>query len=132
MKRFLVCVLWRRRQSIHRQFILSGTWYNNFASNSGWNALTINSLLFQRFPDLAYDSYLTIGRDGRNICPELTTIAWGHQRQLCSSGQVNLEPSFGNNFTVDDSGGAWFTTFPDLAADGTTIFLRRRKISGSW
>ena len=94
----------------------SGSWYNN-GFNSGWNADNLLPDLFGFFPELQYDSYLTIGRDGPGAAPELNTI-WGLNNPTSEfrpePGSASSEPSFGSNFTVDDSvGGSWFTLFPD-------------------
>ena len=40
----------------------NGTWYNN-EYNPGWNALGINPFFLPVFPELAYDSFLTIGAE---------------------------------------------------------------------
>ncbi|MEE2919206.1 MAG: hypothetical protein VYA72_03315, partial [Bacteroidota bacterium] len=94
----------------------SGNWYNH-GLNSGWDANNVNPELFGVFPELEYDSYLTIGRDGPGNVPELNTI-WGSINPTSEFrpelGSGITEPSFGSNFTVDDStGGLWYTLFPD-------------------
>ena len=38
----------------------TGTWYNN-ALNANWTAAGLNPLLFGAFPELVFDSFLTIG-----------------------------------------------------------------------
>ena len=94
----------------------SGSWYNN-GFNSGWNADNLNPILFGFFPELQFDSYLTIGRDGPGAAPELNTV-WGPNNPTSEfrpePGNASSEPSFGSNFTVDDSvGGTWFAIFPN-------------------
>ena len=92
----------------------SGSWYNS-PFNAGWTAAGINPVLFTFFPDLAYDSYLTIGSENSNMQPFPQAV----------SSEVDFTSEFrsggeGQNFVVDDFGGsAWFLTFPGLAAIDT-------------
>ena len=55
----------------------TGSWYNDFASTT-WNALGINPGFFGFFPDLAYDSYLTIGAEDATVpAAEHPSSVWG-------------------------------------------------------
>ena len=94
----------------------TGSWYNDFASTT-WNALGINPGFFGFFPDLAYDSYLTIGAEDATVpAAEHPSSVWGAtDATLQFSG-----PAAGTNVLVNDAtGGAWYTPFPGLAAAGT-------------
>ena len=97
----------------------SGTWYNDVA-NTGWNAQGINPVFFAFFPDLAYDSFLTIGAE------DATTPAAQHPSSVWGDTDATL--SFvggpGSNVVVDDAtGGAWYTPFPGIeAADSHVAF----------
>jgi hypothetical protein len=95
----------------------SGEWFNS-AVNPGWNALGINPAFFGFFPDLAFDSYLTIGaEDGIN------TPAAEHPSSVWGSNDATLAFVPGGatgDVVVDDAtGGAWYTPFPGAAAAGT-------------
>ena len=94
----------------------TGSWYNDFASTT-WNALGINPGFFGFFPDLAYDSFLTIGAEDATVpAAEHPSSVWGAtDATLQFSG-----PAAGTNVLVNDAtGGAWYTPFPGLAAAGT-------------
>ena len=102
----------------------SGSWYNN-GFNSGWNADNLNPELFGFLPELQYDSYLTIGRDGPGAAPELSTI-WGLNNPTSEfrpePGNASSEPSFGSTFTVDDPvGGLWFGVILDSIPTGQIV-----------
>ena len=92
----------------------TGTWYNNALSPS-WNASGANPLFFDAFPELAYDSFLTIGAS--------SAIEMPHPQAVF--GPVDVTAEFtgdgpGENVVVDDGlGGAWFVTFPGLDAIDT-------------
>ena len=89
----------------------TGTWYNN-AFNANWTAAGLNPLLFGAFPELAFDSFLTIGSANSDEGPFPQSV----------SSEVDFTAEFtgpgpGQNFVVDDGlGGAWFLTFPGLEA----------------
>ena len=90
----------------------SGTWYNN-EFNAGWNAQGINPAFFTAFPDLAYDSFLTIGAE------DATAPAAQHPSSVW--GEFDATTAFvggpGFNVVVDGAtGGAWFLTFPGVEA----------------
>ena len=92
----------------------TGTWYNN-ALNANWTAAGLNPLLFGAFPELVFDSFLTIGSVNSDEGPFPQSV----------SSEVNFTAEFtgpgpGQNFVVDDGlGGAWFLTFPGLEAADT-------------
>ena len=97
----------------------SGTWYNN-EYNAGWNAQGINPAFFTAFPELAYDSFLTIGAE------DATAPAAQHPSSVW--GEFDATTAFvggpGFNVVVDGAtGGAWFLTFPGVeAADSHAAF----------
>ena len=90
----------------------SGTWYNN-PYNPGWSAQGINPLFLPVFPDLAFDSFLTIGaEDATTPAAQHPSAIWGE----LDAGTA-FEPGPGFNVAVDGvTGGAWFSTFPGIAA----------------
>ena len=88
----------------------SGGWFNS-AANSNWSALGVNAMFFGAFPELAYDSFLTIGAENSE------TPAGQHPQSVW--GDVDATVQFvgldGANVVVDDAtGGAWFLPFPGL------------------
>ena len=88
----------------------NGTWYNDIY-NTGWNAQGINPLFLPVFPDLAYDSFLTIGAE------DSTTPAAQHPSDVWGGNDVSnaFRPGPGYNLVVDDAtGGAWYTSFPGI------------------
>ena len=94
----------------------SGSWYNN-AANTTWNASGINPVFLGFFPDLAFDSFLTIGaEDSTTPAAQQPSTVWG---AIDASAQFT-GPGAGSNVTVDDgTGGAWYTPFPGIAAAET-------------
>jgi len=92
----------------------SGTWYNSpFAAT--WNASGVNPALFSVVPELAYDSFLTIGSEDSNGGPHPQAVF----------GPIDATAEFtsagdGSNVVVNDGlGGAWFLTFPGLGEADT-------------
>ena len=86
----------------------SGSWYNDPFSWT-WNAQGIEPLFFTFFPELAFDSFLTIGAE------DATTPEAQHPSSVWGANDASAEfvGGPGNNITVDDAfGGAWFTYFP--------------------
>ena len=72
----------------------TGSWYNDFASTT-WNALGINPGFFGFFPDLVYDSYLTIELKTQQCPPLSTPPLFGAPRTPhCNSLARRLEPMF--------------------------------------
>ena len=97
----------------------SGTWYNDIY-NTGWNALGINPAFLTFFPDLAYDSFLTIGaEDATTPAAQHPSSVWGEND---ATGAFVGGP--GSNVVVDDAtGGAWYTPFPGIEfADSHVAF----------
>jgi len=86
----------------------SGSWYNDPISWT-WNAQGIEPLLFSFFPDLAFDSFLTIGaEDSSTPSAQHPSTVWG-----ANDASAEFVGGPGNNITVDDAfGGTWFTYFP--------------------
>ena len=93
----------------------SGTWYNDIY-NTGWNAQGINPAFLTFFPDLAYDSFLTIGaEDATTPTAQHPSSVWGEND---ATGAFVGGP--GSNVVVDDAtGGAWYTPFPGIEAAGS-------------
>ena len=93
----------------------SGSWYNDPASTT-WNALGINSAFLNFFPDLAYDSFLTIGAEDASVpAAQHPSSVWG---TFDATSEFTGGP--GSSFVVDDAtGGAWYTPFPGVAAAAT-------------
>ena len=89
----------------------SPAWFNS-AYASGWNATGINPMFFSVIPEIAYDSFLTLG-------PENSTApAAQHPSTIWGSIDATLEfdaDGPGESLTVDDQqGGAWYVPFPGL------------------
>ena len=97
----------------------TGEWYNNAAATT-WNAQGLNPVFFTFFPELAFDSFLTIGAE------DATTPAAQHPSTVW--GAIDATAEFvgapGNDITVDDAtGGAWYTPFPGTVdPDGHVAF----------
>ncbi|MAV51629.1 MAG: hypothetical protein CL829_02605, partial [Crocinitomicaceae bacterium] len=95
----------------------SGEWYNT-AANSSWNAGGISEFVIGLFPDVVYDSYLTIGaEDGETTAAGMSTI-WGDidASEEFSGGDA------GQNVTVNDvTGGAWYEPFEGVEANQTGL-----------
>ena len=86
----------------------TGEWYNNAAATT-WNAQGLNPVFFTFFPELAFDSFLTIGAE------DATTPAAQHPSSVWGANDATAQfvGGPGNDITVDDAtGGAWYTPFP--------------------
>ena len=88
----------------------TGTWYNS-PVNSSWSAQGINPVFFEFFPELVFDSYLTIGAE------DVSTPA--SQQPSAVIGDIDIFQSFiadpGTNVLLDDAvGSAWYTPFPGI------------------
>ena len=96
----------------------SGSWFNSPASTS-WNAEGMNPLFFQFFPDLAFDSYLTLGaEDAFAPAAEHPNSIWG---SIDASDEF-MPTGNGSNITVDDKlGGAWYVSFPGIDVADTHV-----------
>ena len=94
----------------------SGSWFNH-ALNTGFNAAGVNPTLFGDYPNLEYDSYLTIGAESSDITANLhPATIWG---DIDASAEFTGDGS-GFNVTVDDNtGGAWYLPFPGAAEADT-------------
>ena len=99
--------------------VISSTedWYNDGAATT-WNAQGISPLFLTFFPDLAYDSFLTIGaEDATTPAAEHPSTVWGG---IDASAQFVGGP--GSSVTVDDAtGGAWYTPFPGAEFAGSHV-----------
>ena len=86
----------------------SGSWFNH-AVNTSFTASGVNPEVFDMFPALEFDSYLTIGAEFTN--DEHPQAIWG---DIDASAEFDGDAS-GFNVTVDDeTGGAWYLPFPGL------------------
>ena len=92
-------------------------WYNSPASST-WNASGVNTLFLPLFPDLAYDSFLTIGgEDSSTPAAQHPSTVWG---EIDASAQ--FVGANGSSVTVDDGvGGAWYTPFPGAEVAGSHV-----------
>jgi len=87
-------------------------WYNS-AFATGWTAQGMNDAFFSFFPEMVFDSFLTIGAED-------ASYPTAYQ---CSGqwGSVNVPEEFNENgpgqnvLLNDEVGGAWYTLFPGLA-----------------
>ena len=97
----------------------TGEWYNNAAATT-WNAQGLNPVFFTFFPELAFDSFLTIGAE------DATTPAAQHPSSVWGANDATAQfvGGPGNDITVDDAtGGAWYTPFPGTVdPDGHVAF----------
>ena len=92
----------------------SGGWYNH-PLNLGWNASGINPAAFATFPELAFDSYLTLGATASNgNHPDVRQATW--------TGPTNSKgpTPMGSNINTEGDvfGFLWFN-LPDVNGDGT-------------
>jgi len=95
----------------------TGSWYNS-EYNSSWNASGINLAFLGLFPELAFDSFLTIGGE------DSSTPASEHPSAV--SGAIDFTAEFetggGSNFILNDGvGGAWYTPFPGIDQADTHV-----------
>ena len=96
----------------------SGSWYNN-ALNSSWNASGLNPAFVAVFPDMAFDSFLTIGAED--------ALVPAAQQPGLALGDIDpfaefTGPGPGSNVTVDDqTGSAWFVPFPGAEASDSHV-----------
>jgi len=86
-------------------------WFNS-PFVSGWNASSLNPAFFSFSPEVAFDSFLTIGPD------DSTYPSAAHPSTIWGSIDPTAEfdqDGYGNSVTVDDTqGGAWYTPFPGI------------------
>ena len=105
----------------------TGSWYNS-EYNSSWNASGINLAFLGLFPELAFDSFLTIGGE------DSSTPASEHPSAV--SGAIDFTAEFetggGSNFILNDGvGGAWYTPFPESIRP-TPTWPSRATTSACW
>ncbi len=82
-------------------------WYNSPLA-AGWNAAAINALLFSSFPDLEYDSFLTIGADNGDFISSMHPVSiWG---AVDAGLEFDQDGPGTNVFVNDEVGGSWFQT----------------------
>ena len=96
----------------------TGSWYNN-AFNTNWSAAGLNPAFVAVFPDMAFDSFLTIGaEDATTPAAQQPSTIWG---SIDASAEFT-GPLPGMNIVVDDAtGGAWYTPFPGAEAVGSHV-----------
>lgn len=92
-------------------------WYNS-ALAAGWNAVSINELFFTAFPEMEFDSFLTIGADNSSYPSSMHPISvWGS----IDAGLEFDQDGPGSNVLVNDEvGGSWFQTPPLTLEDSLT------------
>ena len=92
-------------------------WYNS-ALAAGWNAVAINELFFTAFPEMEFDSFLTIGADNSSYPSSMHPISvWG----AIDAGLEFDQDGPGTNVLVNDEvGGTWFQTVPLTLDDSLT------------
>ena len=92
-------------------------WFNP-ALAAGWNAVAINELFFTAFPDMEFDSFLTIGADNSSYPSSMHPISvWG----AIDAGLEFDQDGPGTNVMVNDEvGGSWFQTPPLTLEDSLT------------
>jgi len=86
----------------------TGSWWNS-PLNPSWNASLLNPAFFASFPEMVYDSYLTIG------AADSSTPAGEHPNSIWGPNDISAQflPGGGTNVVLDDAvGGAWYTPFP--------------------
>jgi len=96
----------------------SPAWFNSPYATS-WNASGVNPAFFPVFPEVAYDSFLTLGAE------DATAPSNQHPSTIWGSIDATLEfdsDGFGESLTVNDAqGGAWYIPFPGLDASETHV-----------
>jgi len=96
----------------------TGSWYNN-ALLTSWSAAGFNPAFVAVFPEMAYDSFLTIGaEDSTTPADQQPSTFWGN---IDASDQFK-GPNPGMDIVVDDAtGGAWYTPFPGIDQAGSHV-----------
>ena len=84
----------------------TGTWYNHPA-NPSWNPSGLVGDSIALYPDLAYDSFLTIGADDADAGPFPTVVGW-----VAESPLAEFEPDGGNNLVIDAGTGSCYFLYP--------------------
>lgn len=96
----------------------SPAWYNSIYA-TGWNALGVNPAFFAVLPEVAYDSFLTLGAEN--------STAPTNQHPSTIWGAIDATLEFdgdgpGESLTVDDAqGGAWYIPFPGVEEGATHL-----------
>jgi hypothetical protein len=89
----------------------SPAWFNS-PFVSGWNAQNLNPAFFAFSPEVAYDSFLTLGPEDSNA------PGGSHPSTIWGEIDATLEfdqDGYGNSLNVNDAqGGAWYTPFPGI------------------
>lgn len=88
----------------------SGSWHNSIY-NSSWNASGINPAFFSFLPNLAFDSYMTIGAGDILEEPQIHPSLVDYNDELLNEFD---EDGPGQNLTHDGIGIVWFSPFPGI------------------
>ena len=115
----------------------SGTWYNS-PFNASCFTDDLNPAFFGAFPELEFDSFLTIGAESSL---DLSPAFFSGETNICDefvpSGE-NFETSFGTNVVVDSpSGTAWYQVFtpdsqnPGYAGEDLRVLVMQITTTGS-
>ena len=115
----------------------SGTWYNA-PYNASCFADGLNPAFYGAFPELEFDSFLTIGAESSL---DLSPAFFSGETNICDefvpSGE-NFETSFGTNVVVDSpSGTAWYQVFtpdsqnPGYAGEDLRVLVMQITTTGS-
>ena len=106
----------------------TGTWWNSNLNTSA-TVSGINSAFFVLFPNLAYDSYVTLGaQDALELPGNDISSAFGYidprpQFASTNSGDFSDGGFYGSNITVDDEvGGSFYVIFDNNYDPNNTAF----------
>jgi uncharacterized protein (TIGR02145 family) len=88
----------------------SGSWYNS-PYNGSWNASGVNPAFFSVIPELAFDSYVTIGAGDNLQEPQIHPSLLDNNDELLNEFD---EDGPGLNLTHDGVGIVWFSPFPGI------------------
>ncbi|MGB0149832.1 MAG: T9SS type A sorting domain-containing protein [Flavobacteriales bacterium] len=91
----------------------SGMWYNHPA-NPSWNPSGLVADSIALYPNLAYDSFLTIGADDAESGPFPSELGW-----TIEDPRVEFEPGGGNNLLIDAGNGSCYLSYPGLDEVGS-------------
>lgn len=97
----------------------SGSWYNS-PYNGSWNASGVNPLFFSFIPELAFDSYVTIGAGDNLQEPQIHPSLLDYNGELANEFD---EDGPGQNLTHDGVGITWFSIFPGIENSSYSAFF---------
>ena len=90
----------------------TGTWFNH-PVNPSWNASGLVADSVALYPDLAYDSFMTIGSDDADSAP-FPIAYWP-----IADPRPEFEPGGGNNVLIDEGNGFNYLPFPGIGVADT-------------